>query len=793
MTHSPETKPNGVDVIDFPQRRARMTDAADADSAVIAVDSDDLSKIVGLSKDLLGFADADGYFRYLNPAWAETLHCPVSVLLSKPFIDFVHPDDRAETEKVYQQLLQGADCVDFINRYRAGDGRFKTLQWRARLGDNGRIYFSAREITQALEIQTERDSILKGLQDHAIYAETDHRGRITKVNREFCRISGYEEDELLGSTHAIVNSGYHGRDFFQSLWKTISTGSVWRGEIQNRTKSGAPYWVDTTIIPVSDNRGRVTRYVSIRHDITERKLIHERVDDKARLFGQVADVSGIGAWELDLTTEELHWDPRTREIHEVPDDYVPDLNSAIHFYAPEARPIISSVVETAMGTGEPWDIELPFITATGRNIWVRAVGRAILEKGEAIKLVGAFQEITVRKEHEIMLETMRNKAMRANAAKSNFLANMSHEIRTPLHGIMGMSQLLERTDLDDRQASYLSTIQQSGKTLVALINDVLDLSRIEAGLLKVRPDYVKVRQVCENVIASLKALAEERDLPVDLVIETGTPEEIFTDPGRLTQILTNFVSNALKFTETGRVELCVEPDAGQIRFCVRDTGIGIAESDQARIFERFSQVDDRLDRSFGGAGLGLSIAQELAHLMSGQVGLESKEGEGTVVWVTLPERFEAGANLPVSEDVDTADDAPAKRRVLDPHFGAGKRALVVDDVLTNQLVASALLKEYGFAADGVGSAQDALDYLDKREPDIIFMDLHMPGMSGDQCISRIRKRGGVFADLPIILLSADTSATAKRLAVAAGADAVCTKPFVADDLMAVCADHVGSN
>lgn len=751
---------------------------------ITAFDVNDLAKTVELSHDLMGFVDHEGYFQFLNPAWEEVMQCPVSTLLSRPFIDFVHPEDQAATRAEYSRLIDGAECIDFVNRYRAADGSYKTIQWRATSAADQRIYFSAREITEQLKIQRERDGILDGLKEHSIYAVTDRTGRIIEVNEEFCRVSGYSELELLGQTHAIVNSGHHPKSFFKAMWQTIASGEVWRGEIMNRTKQGAPYWVETTIIPVVDDRGRIERYVAIRHDITERKLISERVDAGARLFSEASEVSGVGSWELDLVNEVLTWDAQTKRIHEVPADYQPELQTAIEFYAPEARDVISGAVQMAISEGEPWDIELPFRTAKGREIWVRAVGRAIYQDGEAVKLVGAFQEITVRKEHEAMLETMRDMAMQASSAKSAFLATMSHEIRTPLHAIMGMSQLLGRTELDDKQRGYLDTIQLSGNNLVTLISDILDLSRIEAGVMAIRPDHVDLPLFLRNLERKYAADAADRGLELSLEISEAAPVEIFVDPARLGQILSNFIVNAIKFTEAGYVRISVAEAGEEVEFAIEDSGIGIQEQDLGRVFERFTQLDNQIDRIFGGCGLGLSIAREMAGLLGGSVSLTSRIGDGTRAVLRLP----ADAAVPTLATDDRAPARPAEPVLVDPRLGAGKSALVVDDVAVNRLVCVALLEEFGFTATGLSSGQEALDYLDCDQPDLIFMDLHMPGMSGDECIARIRKMPNIPSALPIVVVSADASDTAARLARNAGADKVCHKPFTAEELLSACTE-----
>jgi len=353
--------------------------------------------LVEHSFNLLAICDVEGNFTFLNAAWEDVFLCPRTVLQSRPFIEFVHPEDQPKTLKEFKQVLRTGESIRLENRWRAADGGYKTLQCKWSADQDQRIYFSACEVTGMATTVREQEAVLEGLKEHSIFALTDRKGWITEVNDEFCRISGFSREELIGRTHAVVNSGTHSPGFFQDMWQTISRGNVWRGEICNRRKTGAPYWVESTIYPLRGESGQVDRYMAIRHEITERKLILDLVATGANLFSQATSVTGVGAWCLSIDSQQLYWDGQTRKIHEVPEDYVPELSSAINFYEPEARPIILGAVNDAIRDGTPWEIELPLVTAKGRHIWVRALGRAIYEGDKAVQLVGGFEEITIRK------------------------------------------------------------------------------------------------------------------------------------------------------------------------------------------------------------------------------------------------------------------------------------------------------------------------------------------------------------------------------------------------------------
>ncbi|MBV6657215.1 MAG: diguanylate cyclase [Devosiaceae bacterium] len=247
------------------------------------------------------------------------------------------------------------------------------------------------------------DAYRRAVESHSIVSITNRRGVIIYANDRFVEISGYSRDELVGADHSILNSGHHDAFFFKRLWQTIASGKNWTGEICNRAKDGSHYWVHTDIVPLSGTDETIDGYISVRRDITARKRTERELRRSEAFLRHVADVSGVGGWALDLQRQELYWSKHTKLIHEVEPDYKPELATAIDFYAPEARAAINHAVETAIDTGESWDLELPLITAKGNQIWVRAVGQPLIESGQTVSLIGAFQNITDRKVAEDVL------------------------------------------------------------------------------------------------------------------------------------------------------------------------------------------------------------------------------------------------------------------------------------------------------------------------------------------------------------------------------------------------------
>lgn len=351
--------------------------------------------------------DAMGAYRYTNARWQEIYGLKHDESLGDGWTKTLHPDNRDAVFALWLQTAKGKKDFDAEFRIVRKQGDIRTVHVRARpkLDTAGTVtgYIGCSEdITDRKAVQSTAETLMHAIQTNFISSVTDERGIITEVSDSFCAISGFTREELIGSDHRIVNSGRNGEGFFARMWSTLLTGQSWRGEICNRTKDGRYYWVDSCISPLPGAGGTVRGYVSIRTDITHRIQQEEALRQSEQRLQRTGKVAQVGGWELDLTTGELVWSGQTHVIHGVPEGYVPDVSKAINFYAPEARPVIQSAVETAMASGQSWDLELPFIKADGTRIWVRAVGTAEFLDGKPIRLVGTFQDVS--KLHEMNAE-----------------------------------------------------------------------------------------------------------------------------------------------------------------------------------------------------------------------------------------------------------------------------------------------------------------------------------------------------------------------------------------------------
>jgi signal transduction histidine kinase/ActR/RegA family two-component response regulator len=415
-------------------------------------------------------------------------------------------------------------------------------------------------------------------------------------------------------------------------------------------------------------------------------------------------------------------------------------------------------------------------------VWPRFSGaeQVLVLLGQAVLIgyaaVCAWRNVRAAEE----MTRARAEAVAASQAKSEFLAMMSHELRTPMNGVLGMAHALKLTGLDARQDDYVRTLLRSGDGLMTILDDVLDLSKIEAGRFETEVAAFDLHELLLGVRDLWAARASEKGLKFALAVDEATPRYVGGDAARVRQILLNLISNAIKFTAEGEVRLTVRPTGagGEVAFAVSDTGAGIEPAAQARLFQSFAQADATIARRFGGTGLGLAISRNLARLMGGDIGLQSRPGEGSCFTLTLP----LPPMLP----------PPPPRPQAFAGEGAPLRVLAVDDNPTNLTVARALLESLGCTVLAAGGGAAALDIAGGEPLDLVLMDIQMPEMDGYETLSRLRALPAPVGALPVVALTANAMAGERERLLAAGFDDYLSKPLSPAALVRVIGERAGA-
>ncbi|MEN3000753.1 MAG: ATP-binding protein [Armatimonadota bacterium] len=459
----------------------------------------------------------------------------------------------------------------------------------------------------------------------------------------------------------------------------------------------------------------------------------------------------------------------------------PLISSTLHeCLSPDTATYALHCIRQVLETGKPYTLEYEKMTPSGERFYEARI--VPYQKDRVLALV---RDITERKHAELRLAELNMKlemqilhaqemalaAETANRAKSEFLANMSHEIRTPMNGILGMVELLADTPLTEEQRDYLDTLRVSADHLLGLLNDILDLSKIEAGKMHIESLPVALGELVHDTVRLFRARAESKGLRLNVHIAPETPPAVMGDPVRLRQILANFISNAIKFTEQGEVAVMVEPSRNYphgIWLAVRDTGIGIPPDRLASIFEPFTQADSSTTRKYGGTGLGLTICKRLAELMGGQIGVESQPGVGSTFYVDLP--------LPPAE---TPHAQESEQAAALPDIPAGKRILLVEDNAVNRKVALHLLSKLQLEVEIATNGLEAVQKASANAYDLILMDCQMPEMDGYEATRQLRTRG---VAIPIVALTANALEGDRERCLACGMDDYLAKPIKPDEL-----------
>ena len=605
--------------------------------------------------------------------------------------------------------------------------------------------------------------------------------RFVEVNPAYERLTGLKADEIRGRfPHELVP--LIPIEMAECLRNSFRRGMESAGPIEYEEPffvRGRLLWWVTRLTPLRDAAGKVVRLVGRSLDITERKTVELRFQSLTERLQLATEAAQVGIWDHDLAQNRIVWDKRMLALHGVKsfDSTYRAWRDRIH---PEDVERVEQELREAAEGKKSFNTSYRIVWPDGEQREVRACAHVQRNPaGRAVRMVGVNWDVTAERLAQAQIELARDQAedlnrqledaldrahrfaqeaAAATVAKSEFLANMSHEIRTPLNAVIGMCELLLGTELQREQREFAETIRSSGDGLLALINDILDYSKIESGRLDLERRPFALRDCVESSLDVLAARAAAKKIDLVCAIDTGVPEAIVGDDTRLRQVLVNLLSNAVKFTAQGEVFLAVSTiastDSGvRLRFVVHDSGIGIPADRMDRLFKTFSQVDASTTRQYGGTGLGLAISKRIVELMGGNIGVESTVGRGSAFSFEIDATAAAAATKPFNS---------GRLPVL-----SGRRLLIVDDNATSGRALSQQAVAWGLVPRAVASPSEALVVL-AQEPafDLALLDSEMPEMTGAQLAEKIRAQRPA-SELPIALLTWPGQArTAPELGIA---------------------------
>jgi PAS domain S-box-containing protein len=745
-----------------------------------------------------------------NERLSEILGYSHEELCSMTWTEMTYPEDLAPDLANFNRVLAGEiDGYEMDKRFIHQDGHiiYAQISLKCLRKSDGSIDFFVAMVQDTSDRHWSEQALKESETRYRHIVETanegiwmiDGDGKTTFVNQSLANMFGVFPDVMLGKTMFEFMDESAQREARQ-LFARRQAGIQEQHDFRFKRTDGTDLWAIVSSSPIFDQFGQFIGALGMITDISDRKKAEQALKESETSYRRIVETANEGIWVIDAEGKTIFANQKMAEMLKIPLDQLIG-KTPLDFIAHNPQEVSDLIDRRKQGISEQTEKYLKCADAS--EIWVLVSNSPIFdESGQYIGALAMVTDITYRKQAEDKLQESYQKLaqtneelIRATRLKDEFLANMSHELRTPLNAILGMCEILQEEafgPINKQQQKALSTIERSGNHLLALINDILDLAKIEAGKIELDCSLVTIEYLCESSITIIKQQAFQKQIELKVDITPNLPS-LMVDERRIRQVLLNLLNNAVKFTNSqGKVTLTVtqerawgpSPYEGNvIRFAIKDTGIGIAPENLAKLFQPFSQVDSALNRQYSGTGLGLSLVKRIVEMHGGKVSVESELGMGSCFMFELP-----CPDLPPSpqQSPELSQDQPEPEKLTSSAKTPKTQPLILlaEDNEANVLSISSYLTAKGFRMIFAQNGQEAMELAQKEHPDLILMDISMPKVDGLQAITQIRKDEGT-ANIPIIALTALAMTGDRERCLSAGANEYLRKPVRFKELVSL--------